>query len=132
MTGVLETLTVNVKLMKERTGTFWGTASNLADFIAKDNGLPFRIAHKIVGRLVRSAIEQGKRPGEITGEMVNRIAKETIGKALNITDDEVRMALDPAEFIHSTVTIGSVNPHKDAKYVKRCKRKKRNSKNVAK
>ena len=81
MTGVLETLTVNVKLMKEHAGTFWGTASNLADFIAKDNGLPFRIAHKIVGRLVRSAIEQGKRPGEITGEMVNRIAKETIGKA---------------------------------------------------
>ena len=29
---------------------------------------------------------------------------------MNITDDEVRMALDPAEFIHSTVTIGSVNP----------------------
>jgi len=110
LTGVVETLIVHKEKMAERAGAYWSTASNLADEIVKLKGLSFRTAHHVAGRLVRNAIRENKHPNEVTSEMVDKAAIETIGKTLGLSPETVAKALDPLEFVKSRVTVGSVNP----------------------
>jgi len=116
--GILDTLIVHVDRMKELSGAFWSTASNLADVIVREAGISFRRAHNVVARLVRNAIEEKIRPNEILGDMVDRAAEETIGLSLNLRDDIISSALDPVGFINSRVTEGSVNPKEVRKMLK--------------
>jgi argininosuccinate lyase len=45
----------------------WAIATDLADALAR-NGTPFHQAHKIVGRLVRESIAEGRKPADWTAE----------------------------------------------------------------
>ena len=49
--GCLSTLKFNEKLAEERSGEGFATATELADCLVRNMGIPFRTAHKIVGRL---------------------------------------------------------------------------------
>lgn len=108
--GVLATLDVKAEVMAERAGTNWTTASNLADTIVREAGLSFREAHGIVGRLVRSAMSAGRVPRETTTTSLDEAAVDIIGRPLGLTEQTIRTALDPMEFLSTRVTIGSVNP----------------------
>lgn len=108
--GIMETLVVHEDRMKELSGASWSTASDLADTIVREAGISFRRAHHVVARLVRIAIEEGKRPEQVTSAMVDRAAKEMLGFPLNLSVNAIRSALDPVEFLKSRVTEGSVNP----------------------
>ena len=110
MGGVLDTLIVHEDRMKELVGKNWSTANNLADFLVRKRELSYRTAHHVVARLVAIAVEERKEPSETTSEMVDRAAKETIGKTLSVTTKEVRNALDPSVFVKTRATKGSINP----------------------
>lgn len=110
MRVTLETMTVNKEIMRERSGIFWSTTSNLADELVRHTGMSFRTAHHVVGRVVRNAVMAGVGPTEVTAEMVDQAANETIGRPLDLADEIVQQALDPEAFLHSRTTIGSVNP----------------------
>jgi argininosuccinate lyase len=108
--GILLTLKVKKEIMRQRAAVFWSTASNLADTLVRETGISFRSAHSVVARIVRIAIEEGKRPDELTGALVDLAAQQTIGRKIGFSDDTVRKALDPSEFIRTRVTMGSPNP----------------------
>jgi argininosuccinate lyase len=110
ISGILDTLIIHEDRMKDLSGAFWSTASNLADVIVRECVISFRRAHHVVARLVRTAIEKGVKPIEVTSDMLDRAAEETIGITLSLDDDFIRTALDPVGFINSRVTEGSVNP----------------------
>lgn len=110
LTGVVETLIVHKERMAERAGLYWSTASNLADDISKSKGVPFRTSHHVVARLVRNAIKENKRPADVTSKMVDQAALETTGNPLGLSEEAVKKALDPLEFVKSRTTVGSVNP----------------------
>ena len=62
-TGAWRTMTVLTDRMREALdGTV--VATDLADYLVR-KGLPFRETHRIVGRLVRSALSQGRRLDEL-------------------------------------------------------------------
>lgn len=123
MTGLLETLVVNVERMRELSGIFWSTASNLADSIVREADMSFRRAHHVVARLVKIAIEEGKMPQDVTSRMVDRASNEMLGFPLKLKEDTIRRALDPVEFINSRVTEGSVNPKEVSKMIRDSKTK---------
>ncbi len=52
MADMLEKLTFNVEAMREKAGEGFASATHIAEMLAK-KGIPFRKAHKIVGRLSR-------------------------------------------------------------------------------
>lgn len=110
MRVTLDNLTVKRDVMRERAGAFWSTASNLADELVRHTGISFRTAHHVVGRVVRNALAEGVRPTAVTAAMVDRAARETIGRELHVADEVIRRALDPEGFIYSRVTPGSVHP----------------------
>jgi argininosuccinate lyase len=108
--GVIETLIVHEDRMSASLAGSWCTASNLADVIVRERGLPFRQVHHIVARVVRNSLSAGIGPKEVTGEALDQAALETVGTVLGLSDRLVRDALDPRRFVETRVTSGSVCP----------------------
>ncbi len=73
MTGIVEDLEPNAAAMGQAAGSGFSTATDLADWIVRSLGLPFREAHHITGRIVAAAESSGvaldKLPLEVMQEM---------------------------------------------------------------
>ncbi len=59
MTGMVSDLTVSKERLREEAGRGHATATDLADWLVRRLGLPFRQAHHVTGALVRAAEEKG-------------------------------------------------------------------------
>ena len=59
MTGMIETLTFNKDRMRAAAAGGFSTATDLADWLVREAGVPFREAHDITGRAVKAAEAQG-------------------------------------------------------------------------
>jgi argininosuccinate lyase len=55
MTGMVEGARFNAERMREAAGRGFATATDLADWLVRVLGLPFREAHHVTGRLVKLA-----------------------------------------------------------------------------
>jgi argininosuccinate lyase len=55
MTGMVADMTVNIDNMKKAAGSGYSTATDLADWLVRELGLPFREAHHVTGRVVALA-----------------------------------------------------------------------------
>jgi argininosuccinate lyase len=55
MTGMVADMTVNEAKMKAAAGSGYSTATDLADWLVRTVGLPFREAHHVTGRVVALA-----------------------------------------------------------------------------
>src|SRR5690606_2807732 len=58
MTGMVGDLAVNAAAMKKAAGAGYSTATDLADWLVREAGLPFREAHHVTGRAVALAEEK--------------------------------------------------------------------------
>jgi argininosuccinate lyase len=57
MTGMVRDLVPDAKRMKAAAGSGYATATDLADWLVRELGLPFREAHHVTGRIVARAAE---------------------------------------------------------------------------
>ncbi len=94
--AVLPTLHWNTERMASLAGRGFTTATELADTLVREFGLPFRTAHGVVAQVVQDALARGAEADAITAADVARAAEATTGASLPITDAQVRAALDPA------------------------------------
>lgn len=62
---MVKTMTVNVDRMREAVSKDFSNATDLADYLVR-KGLPFRMAHEVVGKCVAYAITEGKFLPEIS------------------------------------------------------------------
>jgi argininosuccinate lyase len=58
MTGMIGDLTARGEVMEAAAGQGFATATDLADWLVRELGLPFRRAHHITGSLVKLAEER--------------------------------------------------------------------------
>jgi len=58
MTGMVKDLRPDLKRMKSAAGSGYATATDLADWLVRELGLPFRQAHHVTGALVKMAAER--------------------------------------------------------------------------
>ncbi|HEX8215865.1 MAG TPA: argininosuccinate lyase [Allosphingosinicella sp.] len=65
MTGMAETLTFDAERMRAATEAGHATATDFADWLVREAGVPFREAHHISGRAVRLADERGSKLWEL-------------------------------------------------------------------
>jgi len=73
MTGMISDMTINKEAMKAAAGTGYSTATDLADWLVREAGLPFRDAHHITGSAVALAESEGKELAELTLEQFQAI-----------------------------------------------------------
>ncbi len=59
MAGMVRDMTPDVKRMKAAAGAGYSTATDLADWLARERRIPFREAHHIAGRVVAAAASRG-------------------------------------------------------------------------
>lgn len=110
MEGVLKTLRVRPERMRHLAEIGFGTATELADVIVRETGLSFRMAHNIVGTVVRETLEAGEPALAITGERLDRAAQQLFGRTLGIDADIVRRSLDPMENVRLRTVTGGPAP----------------------
>ena len=65
MTGMIGSATFRTERMREVAQAGYSTATDLADWLVREAGVPFREAHKITGRAVKLAEERGVRLDEL-------------------------------------------------------------------
>ncbi len=70
MSGMVRDMTPRLERMKAAAGSGFSTATDLADWLVRALGTPFRQAHHVTGRLVALAAEKGVELEQLTlGEM---------------------------------------------------------------
>lgn len=107
---MLSTIKINKKRATELAKSNFSTATELADVMVQKKNIPFRIAHKIVGKMVIEALESKIAPEDIDSEFLDKIAQDIIGKSLDLGDKTIKKALDPYENIKSRKIIGGPSP----------------------
>ncbi len=73
MTGMVETLTFRTDRMLALAEAGHATATDLADWLVREAGLPFREAHHVTGRAVKLADEQGVSLAELSLDALQAI-----------------------------------------------------------
>jgi argininosuccinate lyase len=61
MTGMVADMTAHPEAMRAAAGSGYATATDLADWLVRELGLPFRQAHHVTGRIVKLAESRGCR-----------------------------------------------------------------------
>jgi argininosuccinate lyase len=108
--GILSTMKFKTNVMRERVGIHFTQGTDLADTLVRQKGLSFRTAHKIIGVLVRQAIDRGLKPYQLDVRMLDQAAKEVIGRPLKLAPKILAKALDPMEGVKARKGIGGVAP----------------------
>jgi argininosuccinate lyase len=110
MTGVVDTLQVNVERMAETLDDGYTQATDLSEFIVQTCRVDYRSAYDVVGRTVRDASRRGVPGRQITGAMLDAAAVEVTGEALGLGDTALDDALDPRVIIATRQATGGAAP----------------------
>jgi argininosuccinate lyase len=108
--GMLTTVEINKERAAELAKSNFATATELADILVREKNMPFRTAHKIVGRMVTEALENKVSLDDIDSNFLDNVAHEVMGKSLDLNDESIRKALDPYENVKSRTVIGGSSP----------------------
>lgn len=99
MADVVKGLRFNASLAEARLASGYATATDLAETIMLETDLDFRAAHRIVGRLVREAVQTNRQMNDLTVEDLNRAAQAMGQQSLHLSQAVFAQALDPATAI---------------------------------
>lgn len=91
-------------------------ATELADLIVKQKGLPFRTAHQIVGALVSRSMQDGLSPKDIDGDYLDNVSKAVMGKKLGLKD--VGQAFDFKRAVTAKGVFGGPSPERSRSFLK--------------
>lgn len=82
MTGMVANVSFNTARMREVAASGFSTATDLADWLVREHGLPFREAHHITGSVVKSCEARGVSLESITAEDLAAIDPRLAGSDL--------------------------------------------------
>jgi argininosuccinate lyase len=111
LTGVVATVEVDREHLLEQARTSFANVTELADLLVREFGLPFRTAHHVVSTLVKEATRRGITDvRHVDAELAEEAAHKVLGRPLGITAEQLRLALDPVNFVEVRRVRGGVNP----------------------
>jgi argininosuccinate lyase len=102
MTGMVGDLAIDAKAMRKAASREYATATDLADWLVQNLGLPFREAHHITGRIVALAEAKGADLRKLTLPELQSVEPR-------VTED-VFAVLDPARSAKSRKSQGGTAP----------------------
>ncbi|MCK9151766.1 argininosuccinate lyase [Methanobacterium alcaliphilum] len=107
---MLLTIKINSDRGLELARANFATATDLADVIVREKNMPFRIAHKIVGRMVTDAIDLNLKAEDIDSKFLDNICMDLTGKKLDIDEDLIKKSLNPLENVKMRKVPGGPSP----------------------
>tara|TARA_R110002020_G_scaffold395445_4_gene605491 strand:+ start:2036 stop:3445 length:1410 start_codon:yes stop_codon:yes gene_type:complete len=115
MTGMVRDLVPNEKAMRRAAGQGYSTATDLADWLVREAGLPFREAHHVTGRIVGIAADSGRTLDAVSLEEMQAVDARI--------DDRVKGVLSVAKSVASRTSYGGTAPKNVRMQVKRWRRR---------
>ncbi|MGH9331262.1 MAG: lyase family protein, partial [Vicinamibacterales bacterium] len=100
--------------MAARAEQNWITVTELADTLARDRGLSFRIAHGIAARFVT---ERSAEPSISPSAVLDRVARDVTGAVIGWSDGELERILSPTRFVEVRRTPGGPAPDETARAI---------------
>ena len=108
--SVFATLTLNKEHLRAQAALGFTTATELADALVREAGLPFRSAHKVVATMVRQAVAGGIPSTALTLARLQSAAQAAIGRSIAFSEEQFALALDAQHFIKVRAGLGGVAP----------------------
>jgi argininosuccinate lyase len=96
----------------------FSTATELSNMLVRKHKVPFRTAHKIVGSLVKKLIENKLTLSDVTPKLLQKVAKTSCGLSLNVNVEDIRVSIDPLEFVKAHNASGGPSPKQVKKMLK--------------
>jgi argininosuccinate lyase len=88
MTGMVDDLEPNAEAMRAAAGSGFSTATDLADWLVRALGLPFREAHHVTGRIVAAAEAQGVGLDTLPLAAMQRVEPRITGDVFSVLSVE--------------------------------------------
>ena len=110
MTGMVEDMQPNADVLQKAAGTGYATATDLADWLVRTLGLPFREAHHVTGRIVAAA--------EARGVGLDKLALAEMQAILPAITKDVFSVLSPQNSVKSRTSHGGTAPQNVRKMAK--------------
>ncbi len=92
MTGMVRDMTIRTDRMREAAGAGFSTATDLADWLVREVGLPFREAHHVTGRAVAIADQRGCDLSELTLDELQAINPAITEKVFDVLSVDASVA----------------------------------------
>jgi argininosuccinate lyase len=92
MAGMLETLAFVPERMRESAASGFSTATDLADWLVREGGVPFREAHHITGRAVKAAEEAGVMLDGLSLDALQAIDGRIDGRVFDVLSVEASVS----------------------------------------
>lgn len=92
MTGMVTDMTIRTDKMKAAAGSGYSTATDLADWLVREAGLPFRDAHHATGHAVALAEKKGCDLAELSLEELQGINAAITADVFNVLTVEASVA----------------------------------------
>ena len=102
MTGMVASATFRTERMRAAAEAGFSTATDLADWLVRDAGLPFREAHHVTGRVVKLAEERGTALDQVPIDALRAIDSRI--------DDSVYKMLSVDASVASRTSLGGTAP----------------------
>ena len=110
MTGMVKDMTVNAAAMKKAAGSGYATATDLADWLVRTLGLPFREAHHVTGRAV--AMAEAQKIG------LEKLSLEDLRSIHDGITDNVFSVLSVQNSVKSRTSFGGTAPSEVRKQIR--------------
>ncbi len=101
-TGMVSDMTINAAAMRKAAGAGFSTATDLADWLVREAGLPFREAHHVTGRAVALAESRGKG--------LDKLSLEDLRAIHPAVDEGVFSVLSVPNSVKSRTSFGGTAP----------------------
>jgi argininosuccinate lyase len=115
MTGMVSDMTVDTAAMKRAAGAGFSTATDLADWLVRKLGLPFREAHHVTGRAV--ALAESKKVG------LERLALGDLQAIHPGITEDVYSVLSVQNSVKSRTSYGGTAPSEVRKQIRAWKKR---------
>jgi argininosuccinate lyase len=92
LAGTVSSGTFNMSRMREAAAAGYSTATDLADWLVREAGVPFREAHHITGRAVKAAEERGCDLNELPLEVLQAIDDRIDERVFGVLSVEASVA----------------------------------------
>ncbi|MFC0529185.1 lyase family protein [Phytohabitans kaempferiae] len=107
---LIDATTVYADRMAAAAAAHWAQATDVAMALVEWHGIAWRTAHQIVGILVRHSEEQGWTPPELANEHLRAAAAEYFDRPLDLPEDVLAAAKDPASSVAARTVLGGPAP----------------------
>lgn len=115
----LKTIKIKKTRLTLRANNNFSTVTELADELVKKEGLSFRLAHQIVGKVVSDCLDKGLTSNDITIDMINNASDLYASRTFNWTQTYVSNILNATYSVENKKSLGSPSPIESSNSISR-------------